>query len=382
YLKGGSVYMGKERAGIEPLLMSTAVHGTETWNQAELAPHMDSFGFDFKIESTYDYSGLTASFKATDLERAWSLFSDIILHPRLDPTAVELERKRLLTSLEQAGLQNESEADRLAIGLFYKRHSYSHNPRGSKRTIADFTRRDLIQYQHGDIAKNRALLVVIGDLDIKELTIRCRSLAKQMPLGPELLPSSLTFDPGEPELRATRRSGRYTYVTGLCPAPRPGHAEYPAFLMAMDVLRDGLQLELTEQRIDAIELTAGVGFNFFNHGYIRLISRRPDDVIRKVYDLVDKLIDDPLPEERVAGLGRAAVIRHYLQRESSGGHLRQLARWELVGDGWEQADQFPEEPGLVRPEQIQHVLRKYFKKLHFGAVGNPANISRRLFTSR
>ncbi|MCH7940284.1 MAG: hypothetical protein IID13_11160, partial [Candidatus Marinimicrobia bacterium] len=51
-------------------------------------------------------------------------------------------------------------------------------------------------------------------------------------------------------------------------------------------------------------------------------------------------------------------------------------------EGWEQLDQFAPELGTVRPEQVQFVMRKYVRNIHFAVVGNPRKVPRKLLTSR
>ncbi|MEE9463954.1 MAG: insulinase family protein [Candidatus Neomarinimicrobiota bacterium] len=382
YLKGGVSYASTGQAGLEPLLLSALSAGTETLRRDEIDFRLDALSATLEVTANYDYAGLVAGFPRENWALAWELFADILLHPRLDPNDLDRIRRRVISTRVATPTTPGQDAARNANGLYYRRHVYRLEPWGGVESLSALERKDLVQYYRADVTKSRALLVVVGDLDIADLTNRVRWLAKQLPLGPDMLPPALTFDPGPPEVTVARRDLPLEYITGLFGAPRPGHPDFPAFTVAMILLQDLLDEELRGRRQLADNPIAGVGERFFNCGWISLTTTQPRQAVEAVFELLDRLTANPVPPEMLPGRIAVALANHYRRTSTVAGIRDLLTHWEIVGESWEKSGQFIPELKLVRPEQVQFVIRKYVRGIHFGVVGNPRKIPRNLFKSR
>ncbi len=382
YLKGGVSYGNPEQTGLEPLLLAAMIEGTETLRRGEIHSRLDALSATLEVVAEYDYSGLTTCFPVENWPSGWELLSDILLHPRLDPVDLERVRDRIISSSISAPTGPEQDAARDANNLYYARHPYSRHPWGSVESLSRLQRRDLVQYYRGDVTKNRALLVVVGDLDIDDLTKRTRRLAKQFPLGPDMLPPALTFDPGKSDVKVSRRSLSREHISGLFGAPRPGHPDFPAFTVALILLEDLLYEELHTRRQLADDPMARAGDRFFNYGLVSLSTARPRQAMKVVFEVLERQTANQVPPTMLQGRIAVALTRHYRRLAAAAGARDRLAHWKIVGENWEQLDQFAPELQSVRPEQVQFVMRKYVRGIHFAVVGNPRKVPRKLLTSR
>ncbi len=382
YLKGGQNYIGPRQAGIETLLFRTAARGSETLTSDELNLRLESLGTSFDVVTDYDYTGLTFQCSLSSFTQSWVLFADVLLNPRFEPRELELVRRSLIATIESENDLLELNLQRLANDQFYDDHPYGVNPYGTSTTIAAISRQDLLQYHHGDITKNRALLVMVGDLDLQQLTNLVRELTRQLPLGPEPRLPTLLFEPGNPDLTVIQRDLSTNYILGLFPAPRLGHPDYPAFTAALGILNDRLYEELVISSRLAANPTVGFDQRIANHGYIQITSVNPNAAVRAVFQTIDRMILDPLPDASIKGAITTSATRHLLEGESIQAQHEQLVRWEIVGDGWQQADHYLSELRSMQPGKIQAMMRKYLLNFHFVVFGNPQQIDRQLFTSR
>ncbi len=382
YLKGGMNYIGARQAGIEIFLFDAAIRGTDTRTKDELNTRLESMGTSFNIAAGYDYTGLTFQCILDRFDSSWDIFTDVLLHPRFDPRELELVRQRMIAFIESENDQPGSNVRRVANDLFYEGHPYGVSVYGFASTAAGLSRKELLLYYRGDVTKNRALLVIIGDLDLQDVTRQARELARQLPLGPELRLPTLAFDPGSPDLAVARRNLPTNYILGLFTAPRPGHPDYPAFTAAMRILNDRLYEELHTRRSLATDPGAGFDHRIANHGYIHVTTTRPDSTVMVIFRTIDQMILDPIQETRLQQSLTQSVTHHLLENESALNQLEQLAMWEIVGEGWQKADQYLPEIRALRPADIQAVMRKYVRNVHFGVVGDTRRVSKRLFTSR
>ena len=382
YLMGGTNYMGTRQTGIEIFLFDAAIRGTKTRTKDELNTRLESMGTSFKIAAGYDYTGLTFQCILDRFDPSWDIFTDVLLHPRFDPRELKLVRQWMIAVIEAENDQPWRNVKRVANDLFYEGHPYGASVYGFASTAAGLSRKELLQYHRGDVTKNRALLVIVGDLDLQDVTRQVRELARRLPVGPELRLPTLAFDPSRPDLAVARRSLPTNYLLGLFAAPRPGHPDYPAFTAAMRILSDRLNEELHDRRGLATDPGAGFDHRIANHGYIQVTTTRPDSTVMVIFQTVDQMIHEPIPEARLKHALAASVTRQLLENESAMNQLAQLALWEIVGEGWQKADQYLPEIRSLRPADIQAVMRKYVRNFHFGVVGDSRRVSKRLFTSR
>ncbi len=382
YLQGGVSYTSVGQAGLEPLLLSALRTGTETLRRDEIDSRLDALSATLEVTADYDFTGITADFPRGNWAPAWELFADLLLHPRLDPHDLDRIRRQVISTHVTAPTIPGRDAAHRANGLYYRRHAYSLDPWGDEESLNALDRKDLVQYYRADVTKNRALLVVVGDLDIADVTNRARWLAKQLPLGPDMLPPALSFEPGPPEVTVARRDLPLEHITGLFGAPRPGHPDFPAFTVALILLQDLLDEELRGRRQLADNPVTGVCNRFFNCGWISLSTSQPRQAVEAVFELLDRLTVNPATPEMLAGRIAVAIADHYRRTETVTGIRDLLAYWEIVGESWEKSDQFVPELKLVRPAQVQFVIRKYVRGIHFGVVGNPSKVPRKLLTSR
>jgi predicted Zn-dependent peptidase len=382
YLRGGTNYMGTQQAGTEMFLFDAATRGTKTLAKNELNTRLESMGTSFDVTAMYDFTGLIIRCLNDNFDPSWQLFTDVILHPRFEPDDLDLVRQKMVADIEAEKDQPKRYVFRVANDLFYQGHPYGVSIYGLASTSANMSRKDLLQYHRSDVTKNRALLVIVGDLDLQDVTSKARDFARYIPQGPELRLPTLAFNPGKPDLAVAGRRLPTNYILSLVAAPRPGHPDYPAFTAAMRILSDRLGEELHTKTGLATNYGAGFAHRIANMGYIHVTTAKPDSTVMAIFRTVDQMILEPIPEQQLKSALTTSVTRYMLDNESAANQLAQLALWEIVGEGWSQADQYLPEIQALRPDDIQNVTRKYLRNYHFGVVGNARKVDKKLFKSR
>jgi predicted Zn-dependent peptidase len=382
FLLGGTNYTGSQQAGIESFLLEAATQGTASLPKDELNSRIESMGSKFKVAAAHDYNGITFQCIQEHFNGTWEMFIDMLLHPRLEPGDLDLVRERIIGLIESENDQGRKQAYKVANNLFYEGQPYGISVYGNPSSITRYSRKDLLQYHRSDVTKNRALLVLVGDLDQRDITNRARSFARQLPLGPEMRLPGLSFDPGSPDLAVASRNLPRSVIVGMFPAPKPGHPDYPAFTVAMGILSDRLFESMTKDQSLAASPHAGFARRIANHGYIIATTHQPNTCVQTIFQTIDQLVLEPIPENQLHGMLALFNTRHLMDYESAVSQMTQLALWEIVGEGWEQSERYIPEIGALQPTDIQAIVRKYVKNFHFGVVGNPREVTESLFTSR
>ncbi len=382
YLGGGSTYIGNNQGGIEALLFQAALLGTATRSRQALQARLASLGGHLEAFAGRDHSGLIGLAPNENFSSVWILFTDILVRPRLESEAIEWARRQIMASLARMAEEPHREVLEMAYDTYYKGHAYSMNPLGTVETLGRLTRNDLIQYYREDMTKNRALLVIVGDLEVKEVTRMARKLAREVPRGPEMLLPTSSFDAGRSDATLLRRSTPTHFIAGMFAGPRPGHIEYPPFMVALELLEMRLFEQLRSRRGLADDPRTWDGGHLANYGGIAFATTDPADATKVVRSTIADLIAGPLE----AGEVDAAKARVLTAQRMSGGsvveQLAQLARWGIVAEDWRQLEQFPPELEAVDATDVQTAIRKYMRRIHWAALGPSRSLRKAVFIGR
>ncbi|MCA1626595.1 MAG: hypothetical protein LC742_01335, partial [Acidobacteria bacterium] len=74
------------------------------------------------------------------------------------------------------------------------------------------------------------------------------------------------------------------------------------------------------------------------------------------------------------------LTKYYLAQETNTAQVNELARYELIGDGWRNSLDFIARLRAVTPEDVRRVAQKYMRNLRFVVIGNPSKVDKNIFT--
>ena len=89
---------------------------------------------------------------------------------------------------------------------------------------------------------------------------------------------------------------------------------------------------------------------------------------------VKKLQDEAVSEKTLNDKKNGFLTRYYLTMETNQSQADLLARYELCGAGYKQADLFVQHIKSVTPEMIQKCCKDYMHNLQFVLLGNPSSL--------
>jgi zinc protease len=188
--------------------------------------------------------------------------------------------------------------------------------------------------------------------------------------------------PGSPAVSVTERALPTTYVRGYFPAPTLSDEEdYPALTVALNILSTRLFEEVRTKRNLSYAVLAGLSSRLANYGLLYVTSVEPDSAVAVMLAEVRKLKETPVESDALEQAVNVFVTRYYMGLETNADQAAQLGRYELLGGGWEEADDFVDEVRKVTPEDVQRVMRRYVSGIHFAVLGDPSRVDRALFTS-
>lgn len=383
YLKGGSAVLTPEQAGIEPFLFTVATRGTRNYPKEKLNAALAHMGTDLGVEAQFDYTALTMRCIREDFDASWDIFADVVRFPTIDSTEVERVRQQTLTALKQEVENPETDAFRVANNLLYAGHPYEIYYKGTQASVGGFTRAELLAYHQKTFVKARMLLVVVGNVDRADLESKVQKTLASLPEGTYTQPALPAPPHGNTaELKLVPRAIPTTYAFGTHPAPGIVAPDFYPYLVATSILSNRLFEAVRTKRNLTYNVSSGVSQRRSNYGYVQFNAVDPDSTLKVIFGQIKRLKSSPVSAKDLTGQISLFITGYFLRNETAASQNALLARYEIVGDGWQESEHFVDNLRKVTPADVQRVAKEYMQHYHFGVVGDSTKVDRALFTSR
>jgi zinc protease len=381
YLKGGSANLTPDKSGIENFLTIAARRGTAKYSRDQFAAQSAATGTAIGSEVNPDYTVVSLQAIREHWDTAWDLFAQAARFPTFPDSEVELVRGQLLNQLQGRMDNPDAYLPVLANDLLYAGHPYQQDPVGTLESIRAITAADLRRWHAERMSRENLLIVVVGNVSRDDLTRKIQATFGDLPAtGGAARPIPALPRPTA-EVRVTERELPTNYIRGQFVTPDPGHRDYAAMRVGLDILADRLFEEVRTKRNLSYAVSAGLSQRRSNYGLLYVTAVDPGTTIRVMLDEVDRLKNEPISAERLAENVNTFLTGYWLGQETNMGQATTLGTFELVAGGWEAADAFTQRVRAVTPADIQRVAREYMRNVRFAVIGNPASIDRTLFTS-
>lgn len=153
-----------EKAGVTSLLGSILGNGTTTIPKDDFNEEIDFLGARLNI----GFSGGFASTLTRNNERVVELMADAVINPLLSEEEFNKEKNKLIEGLKVDKKSLDAISGRVGRALSYgKNHAYGEFI--TEETLNNITFEDILEYHKKYFKPNNSYLVVIGDVDYKEI---------------------------------------------------------------------------------------------------------------------------------------------------------------------------------------------------------------------
>jgi predicted Zn-dependent peptidase len=382
FIRGGAQNITDKNAGIENLMLNAAAEGSREYPREALRRVLAQTGSSVGASVSNDYSALSMISTRQNFDRSWNVFTDIVLNPAFAAADLELTRGKILTTLRDDEDSPDGFLQVLQDRVIYAKHPYANEVRGTVETIGRFTAADLRAYHQKTLQTSQLLLVIVGDLDAKDLQKRITDSFGKLPRGdykPQPLPA-LSFL--EPTLDVTSRTLPTNYIQGVFNAPSLNNPDYYAMRVAMALLRDRVFEEVRVKRNLSYAPSADLGSLASNTANIYVTAVDANQAISVMLNEISDLKQETVNPEEISGVTGQFLTTYYLGQETNVAQAGELARYELTGGGWRNSFEFLNKVREVKPRDVQSVAQKYMKNLRFIVLGNPTAINRQIFLQK
>jgi zinc protease len=379
FIRGGARNVSEKDAGIESLMLATAVEAGQKIPRATVRRELSRMGSGIGSAVSNDYSAVSFGSTRSNFDRVWEIFAEVMLNPAFSAQDVQQNRERILTGLREAGTSPEGALQTLQDKVVYAGHPYANDVSGTAANISRFTAADLRAYHKNVMETSRLLLVFVGDLDPDQLRERVAATFGKLPRGEYKDPALPALDFSKGTLNITSRALPTSYVQGSFGAPSLRDRDYHAMRVATSILATLVNQEVRVRRQLSYAPEAEMNNYAANTAMISVSSTDPSHAVSVMLNQIKLLQERTLPEEIINDVSDFFLTKHYLALETNAAQAGELARYELIGGGWRNSFEFLNGIRSVKPADIRMVANKYMKNIRFAVVGNEAAINKTVF---
>ena len=375
YFLGGARQVTEANAGIEPILLDVSERGTQKYPKNALRRAMSRLGSEIVVAPSADWTMFGIRSSAEVFDSTWAIFADRVTHPTLAKAEISVVKAQYLSGIRQRRDDPDALANLLADSITFVGHPYAVSVGGSEKSIQAIDSAALRAYQRTQFVTSRMLLVVVGNIDRAHIERLVSQSIGQLPRGsytwtaPPRVPESPTA------IVIARRQLPTNYILGYYSGPLAKGEDYQALRVATSVLTGRMFAEIRTRQ----NLTYDVHAPFVDRAatvgglYVSTVS--PDTTLKLMRAAIVDLQQGMLDPGGLKQLEEQFITEYFLDNETNAAQADFLARSQLYGGDYREADQFVDELKSITPEAVQRVARKYMKGFRFAYVGDPSKLN-------
>ena len=187
-----------DKAGLASMTNLLLDHGAGGWNTDQIVERFDEVGAQFSAAAYRDMAvlNLRTLIDAAWLKQSLETLRTIMQKPVFDAKELQREQQRTLVALRN---QQESPSDIAELNFYeavYGKHPYAIPPLGTKESVKDFTRDEVLDFYKKYYVARNAIVVIVGAVDKKQAESISAELMSGMEQGqaadalPEVSPLS------------------------------------------------------------------------------------------------------------------------------------------------------------------------------------------------
>ncbi len=379
FIRGGVGNINSTNAGVEALMLNVASEASAKYPRDRMRKELARMGTVIGEGTNVDYSVLSMAATRSNFDRSWDIFTDVALHPSFTREDVDLVKARLVASLSDDADEPDTYLQRLQEKVAYVGHPYLNRPEGTAESVTKLTPEDLRAYHQRIMQTSHLLLVIVGDLDAAQLKTRITATFGKLPRGdykPQA-PPPLTFDAST--LDITSRELPTNYIQGFFTAPAITSPDIYPMYVASSLLRDRVFEEVRVKRNLSYAPDAFLRTQAANIGGIYVTAVDANQAVRVMLNEMTRLQREPVGKDDITAVVAQFLTTYYIGQETNAAQAADLAKYELIGGGWQNSLQFLEKLRAVTPADVQRVSQKYMRNIRFVVLGNPNQIDKNVF---
>jgi len=369
WVNTGSVNEPIEINGISHFYEHMFFKGTEKWKVGEMDRVIKELGGYNNAFTSVEYTGYYVVVPSQNFTTAFNILLDALKNSAFDPIELEKERKVIK---EEINRKEDAPGDKLSMEFMqeiFKEIPYGKPVLGTKESVDRIDREAFIKYMKDFYVPNNMALIIVGDVDTKEVISEVRERTREMEPDHNVHLKSATFEfsiqKGTRE-KVIEKDVKQTYM--IMGFPNYGRAlidEFYALDVASTILGGGKSSRLYQRLLEKEGIVTSISawmWPLKKAGIFGIEVVCPpqnfESVKLEIFEEVKKIRDKGVSKEELDRAKTLLVSDFAFSNETDTGMASTLGRYEMESraeDAWTYVKNIEK----VTSEDIHSVLNKY-----------------------
>ena len=379
WVRRGSRHESASLNGICHFIEHALFKGTHRRSAHEIASESDRLGGQLDAYTTHEMTGFAMKVVDTELEGAFDLLADLLLHPRFDEDDLAKEQKVIIEEMKMIEDTPDELLNELFHAAYFPNHSLGRPIEGTEHTVSSFDHAKTAEFHTSNFAPQDLVIAAAGNIlhnQLIELVARAFAGVNGQVDGHNL---SQPPQVASPILVERKNELEQAHLIIAAPWPSAKSADRYAASMLGTIIGGGtssrLWQSIREERGLAYSIGAG-GITYTDVGIFTIYAGTSPTQIDQVLDLslkeVRRIVREPVAEAELQLAKDQSISSVLLSLESSSARVGALARQEIVHGRRISPDEVLRLIKAVTVADVQRVAQSCFTTpaLSLGALGN------------
>ncbi|MGQ9800238.1 MAG: M16 family metallopeptidase [Candidatus Saccharicenans sp.] len=366
----GSLYVPKEKAGLDSLLSECLIKGgTRTRTGPEIEERIDFLGGTLNFNVGERTATLSMSVLSKDLDEGLEIFFDVLMNPEFREDSLKLAKGRLIEQMRTAN-DNPSQV----LNREYQRVLYGEHPltyQATKATVDGLTAADLKAFHDKYFFPKNVILAAAGDFSREQLKNKINRFVSKWANKSLSFPAvSKNFPQPEPGVYFIQKKINQGYVSVGHIGIEDTNPDYFAVQVMNFILGGG---SFTSRITSKVRSDEGLAYNTGSRftyrwgfpgtfaGYVQTKSETVGYAISLILKEFERIRQEPVSDAEME-----TAINYYLESfadffQSPLNTMVNFANLELQGKPMNYYATYRDKIKAVTKEKVMEVARKYIQ---------------------
>ncbi len=369
WVKVGSADEKDEEAGMCHFIEHMLFKGTERRKVREAAGEIESLGGTINAYTSYDQTVYHLTLASRYAEIGLDILSDAVQHSTFEPSEFEREREVILEEIRMGEDAPSKKLFRQTMAALYQHHPYRRPIIGYEKTLRMIQRDEMVSFFKKWYAPNRMVFIAAGDFDSREMEKKVREVFKNFKPSSEGVTQRME-EPVPMEVRPVISFGnlKETYLQIALPICSARHEDTPALDALSLILGGGEPSRLVQK----IKLEKGLVHSIYASSYTpkdpglfiigaTLPAENVERTVAAILEEVNRLRSEGVTAEELHRVKVNIESDLIYSRQTVQGLAGKIGFYEVTIGDVQHEKEYMRRIALLQSDDIQKVLRKYFK---------------------
>ncbi|GHT51395.1 peptidase M16 [Endomicrobiia bacterium] len=367
-----------DKSGISHLAANLMIHSTKNRSSEVLAKDIENIGANLSGEAYYDMAEISMTFLPMYFDKAAEILADIIMNPAFDEKELSFEKQTTMADFDSRKDSIGRTAFDEFAKIFYRNVPYSMPVLGSKETIPNLDREDLIKWHKYSYNASNILISIAGNVDEKIVEQSLEKYFTNVPNGIKFKIPAFNIKHGESIKKEIEGKFNQAYIYIGFPAPNLYDKDFIAIKVANAVLGGRMTSRLFVELREKLGLAYEVNTVYPSRReeshfaiYIGLDKKNIGLTLKRIDEILNDFCVVKISKQELKDTKTYIKGLYIMDRQTVSNQSYYYGFREITGKGYKYDDEFIEDIEKVTAQDIINVANRIFLGNSVTVVINP-----------